>query len=848
MSNPNTIYASSFVKSDFDSDARELIQSSVGGTTWSLPTRVKLSDSNHLKLWKAETLLARLDSIKSHKVSAQDKLHAVGYHLGIGTQTASKYSQWTRGFDAHWPDPSNYTILGFFGTDGARLNSTTTAADPEVLLPIDETTPRTAAQRRSGDVRWAHVQCRLPYASVDPESNPPDPTYDYSFYIDLPQSTKQTLNSQGNASAVTTYWGPDDLRTMSKADFKANILLQPPTQRQPYDLLAPVPPSTTARPDDGSAYTRMTDDVVSALFKGAFPYFIKEVCPVTTSRPVDQLHSVTQTLRSSSGGQDVVKPVEQFMSEFMTACSIWANDATFGADAHAEAFRNMDPVLQRQLEADGYTAHHLPQSLDSQHQMRLLSQLQTAAIRSERTIQRTEEQVSKYLTRQSDDASSHLSQVLSSQAERTLSKYRNNDADGRPPKTDKPPTCWHDDCGGAHRYGPACPYYNKPGSEEKVKKGKKKFYKMVKEAKQQRWRDRNSFGKMSASQKSSFAKGLSAADIRELSRLSGQSTTENTSSTDDTVTYSLLPAILQNSSKPVLPVSIDPDLPSISMRFGTSPEASQSALVRVAVDSGAGLSAGHMGFWFNICEGYPNIVNQIFTCHEGKYVPIVLGGVVKQGDTTVTTELPVAVELKTNYFVGDPSAPKRLNVRIALGRDVTANCIIGIPLLKPLGGCIDLNDNVLQLPRLVGDNMFPLTYARPSVSVPPMDDVLRNSKVDRSKYSDVLSAISQLRHTFLRPLQSPGGSVHQQTSAPRQEEHPTPSQEQTLRFADDQTETLSSGRSPYVSPATQFIDSSDSTTQSDGDTVLVSDIDEDYSAASNLLGLSNAVPEVGPQR
>ena len=845
MSNPNTIYASSFVKSEFDPDARVLKPYSVGGTTWSLPTPIKLQDDPHLKQWKVDTTLARIGSINSPKVNAQDKLHATGYHLNISTQTASKHSLWSRGIDSHWTDPANFTIRGFYGSNGSRINNATTAADPQVLLPIDETTHRAVAQRRPSDVRWALIQCRLVYASLDPECPPPESNYDYEFYVDLPQSTKQTLNSQGNASDVTTYWGSADLRAMSKAVFKADILHQPPTQRQPYELLAPVPPSTTARHDNGSAYARMTDDIISVMFRGAFPYFTTQVCPVTTSRPVDQLHSVTQTLRSASDGRDVVKPVDQFMSEFLTVCSIWANDETFGVDAHAEAFRNMDPALQRQLEADGYNAHHLPQSLDSQHQMSLLSQLRSAAIRSERTIQRTEEQVSQFLTRQGDDVSSHLSKVLSSQAERTLSKYRNNDADGNPPKTNKPPVCWHRDCGGAHRYGPDCPEYNKPGWEEKVKQGKKEFHKKVNEAKKARKRDRHSYRKMSSSQRETFAKSLTASDIRELSRLSGQSTAENPSSAADTVTYSLLPVILQNSNKPALPVSIDPDLPSISMRFGTSPEASQSALVRVTVDSGAGLSAGHMGFWLNICEGYPNIVNQIFTCHEGKYVPIVLGGVVKQGDTTITTELPVAVELKTNYFVGDPTAPKRLNVRIALGRDVTANCIIGIPLLKPLGGCIDLNDSVLQLPRLVGDNMFPLTFARPSVSVPPMDDVLRNSKVDRSKYSNVLSAISQLRHTFLRPPQSPGGSVHQQTPAPPQREPPTPSQEQVLRFADDQT---TSDRSPFVSPATQLIDSGDSTNQSDGDTVFVSDIDDDYSAASNLLGLSNADPGVDLQR
>ncbi|MFN3129888.1 hypothetical protein, partial [Roseibium sp.] len=77
---------------------------------------------------------------------------------------------------------------------------------------------------------------------------------------------------------------------------------------------------------------------------------------------------------------------------------------------------------------------------------------------------------------------------------------------------------------------------------------------------------------------------------------------------------------------------------------------------------------------------------------------------------------------------------------------------------------------------------------------------------------------------------------------------------QQLRFADlpsdvPQTETAPSGSNPFVSSAHQLIESNgDSTLQSDSDSVFVSEVDDDYSAASNLLGLSNADREAGHHR
>lgn len=835
-SKPPPIYASSFVKSPTtDASARVLQPCSVGSITWSLPTPIADTDTPADQAWKADTTFSRLFAIHSPKVNANDKLHAIGHLLRISTQVSAKQAQWVRFFNSHWRTPSNFTILGFYGSDGSRIVSTTTAADSQVLLPIDETTPRTATTRRSADVKWAHILCRLTYADVDSDCIPEDPDMDYEFYIELPQTTKSTLNSASNASNVTTYWGPSDLRTMTEATLRRDILLKPPAQRYPYGLVLPTAPSTVAHHDNGASSAQIQDDLLTVMFNASRSYFVGQVCPSHTSRPVDQLRTVSQSLQSSTGGR-VVKPVTQFMNEWMSSIAVWANDEFFPLDVHSECIRNLDIAIQQQLEIDNYDAHLHPQPLDTQHQMKLLQQLQVAAIKAEKIIQRTEQQVGQYLTRQgADDATAHLTgTALSSQAERTLDHYRS----GGKAKTDKVPECWHPDCKGPHRFGPDCPKFETPGAVEKVKQGKKEFYKRVKEAKQSRHRSRGAnFSKMTSGQKKNFVNGLSATDFQELQRL--HSSAHQSSSTDtaaeDTVTYALVPLLnFKHSSKPALPVSIDPQLPAMSMRFGTSSDASLSAVVRVAVDSGAGLTAGNMSFWLTICEGYPNIVHQIYTCHEGKYVPITLGGVVKQGDATVTTELPVALELKTPYFVGDPSAPRRLHVTIAIGPDVTANCIIGIPLLKPLGGCIDFSDNVLQLPRLIGTTNFPLSYERPEVKVPSLDQVLGHSKVDRSKHREVLSAIAQLRQTYLQSPPTHHGSVQQQLPA------------QQLRFA-DQTATSESGN-PFVSPATQLIDSGDSTTQSDSESIVVSDIDQDYSAATNLLGLSNANREAGLSR
>ncbi len=513
--NPNN--ASSLEPSSLQLDDYSLITCSVGAISWSLPSPIKPTDSEPLKQWKANTTLNRLDAIHSSKVNAHDKFQAMGTHLNLSTQVSAMLSEWHRTLQNHWQNPKHFKVLGFFGSDGTRLNSTTTAADSQILLPIDQTTSRTNAQRRSADVKWVRVQLRVQYSALDSNITPPDnPVYDYSCYIELPQETKSTLNSTGNSLDVTTFWGPDDLRTIDASVFKSTILSAPPSQRFPYDLLPPVPPSTLARHDNGAVYEITVDDILTVMFSGSRTPMMKQVTPIFSGRPVDQLRSVFQCIPSSSGGPAIVKPVHQYMTEFYAAIATWANDPVFPLDVHNECFRNMDSALKKQLEADNYQAHLHPQSLSNPLQMTLLAALQTAAMKAERTILRTEEQVSQFLTRQNLDAPSHHAAALKSQAERTLDHYRPN------PRSPKPPECWHKDCQGEHRFGPDCPYFNTPGAEEKVEQGRKAFYKKVNQAKRLKrgFRGgRSSYQRMSKTQKALFAKHLSARDVQEISQL-----------------------------------------------------------------------------------------------------------------------------------------------------------------------------------------------------------------------------------------------------------------------------------------------------------------------------------------
>jgi hypothetical protein len=116
-----------------------------------------------------------------------------------------------------------------------------------------------------------------------------------------------------------------------------------------------------------------------------------------------------------------------------------------------------------------------------------------------------------------------------------------------------------------------------------------------------------------------------------------------------------------------------------------------------------------------IAEAYPQLVQSI-TLAEDRYSPIILSGVISNSEnpSNYTTNLPCIVEFRLPYLTtsGSPTT-----LKIAVGKDVGVNCLIGMSFLKEAKMVIDLNDDVVQS-GLLDTDPFPIIHKRPTRSMP----------------------------------------------------------------------------------------------------------------------------------
>jgi hypothetical protein len=111
-------------------------------------------------------------------------------------------------------DFAHLAILSFHRSNGNRIDDTTVAGSPKVLLPIID---GPAAACRKPDVKFVRVQCTINFAglvSVNPY--PVHPILRVDYYIELPQ-TIQGVCPGANDINIEMFCGAANLRTLSTA-------------------------------------------------------------------------------------------------------------------------------------------------------------------------------------------------------------------------------------------------------------------------------------------------------------------------------------------------------------------------------------------------------------------------------------------------------------------------------------------------------------------------------------------------------------------------------------------------------------------------------------------------------
>ena len=152
----------------------------------------------------------------------------------LDTLGSSAIGPATSNFQRAWCNFTNLTILLFHNDAGAQVNNTT-ATDSAVLLPVVDGPVTDCRKKNNWFVR---VQLNLDFASLVNLDPPGVTVLRVKFYIKLPQSSRDMINSSGVAYHLTTFLGPDNICLIPAAEFSRDILAGT-LQDGPIDLLCP---------------------------------------------------------------------------------------------------------------------------------------------------------------------------------------------------------------------------------------------------------------------------------------------------------------------------------------------------------------------------------------------------------------------------------------------------------------------------------------------------------------------------------------------------------------------------------------------------------------------------------
>jgi hypothetical protein len=277
-------------------------------------------------------------------------------------------------------------------------------------------------------------------------------------------------------------------------------------------------------------------------------------------------------------------------------------------------------------------------------------------------------------------------QVNASQAEKTISRYSNDNGSSMSGSSSKGPLCCYG-CGGPHPWSLLnnginvikCPNANNPGIHKNAKK-------VIKHIRSKRKKKQQNFTR----RKNLATTNFSYFDVEGQERICCQvfncpsktasiaspitsmtggtlatSPVKSASGKRDMFLYNAQ-ALNTNIHCPVLPVSIQSIMPHINLHLGTDVNNSSSPITCCVEDTSAAFCTGNYHFFAAIAKQYPQCVTKIFLPED--YSPIILSGIVQDNADAITTDLHIAFQFHLPYFTKDGSATSFV---VATGPQVT---------------------------------------------------------------------------------------------------------------------------------------------------------------------------------
>ena len=392
-------------------------------------------------------------------------LDALGTQLNCSAIVDGLMFDWRSRFDDHWADFTHLSIQSFHNSAGAKINDTCTAANPSILLPVQN---GNVANCRKEDVRFVRVVCSLDFSSLFTIPNPGPAVLRVSFYVELPQTTVAMTRAGGAAYNLTTWHGAGDLSTLSRADLRS-LILDPCLQDGPIALLPNDFNLSEANVDSAKIREDIHGKILKLGYKQICHAIFGQLCPGYSNQPHAALEHIDQTTRGPDG-QLVTSSVVEFYQRLMAASRPFQAQRTYPISICDRFIQHLDRRLVpsfRRL----YPQHSTPHPLDAAYQRQQLSVILAAAQAAEDEVQQVQD-IARGLLNQGFFSAASGMPAYPSQAENTLTHYGTPPDGGDKVPTKKPQRCWG--CDGDHSWRKGkeivCPRKNDPVAQAKAKR------------------------------------------------------------------------------------------------------------------------------------------------------------------------------------------------------------------------------------------------------------------------------------------------------------------------------------------------------------------------------------------
>ncbi len=684
-------------------------------------------------------------------------IDAFGTQLNASSTMEGIISDFKRYFYDHWMCFQNLTILSFHDSAGTIINDTTSPADPQVLLPVQD---GNLANCRSQGVRFVRVQCVLDFGSlVTATPYPISMTLRVNYYIELPQESRAMTNGAGAAYNLVSFLGVNDLRTLTPPEVKT-ILLDPCLQDGPVLLKA----SDFNLQNANTDLTDISLDIEQKILKLAWHQLctsiFAEICPGYSSQPHATLDHIKQSYVDSEGNM-VSTPVFAYYQRMMNGMQPFAGKAHFPVRVCNMLMDGIDSrlvLIFRRNYKDYALAHDLQASYQRSKFPTILSAMQM----SEDEVKSITAIAQSSVGGQAFHANA---MAFPSQAKTTLTRYSGGGgyksdggssaggycSDDTRQSLGKDDSCFG--CKGIHlwmRDGKiVCPNKDKRGVRDEAKKACQIWHAKyhARRGTQGRSKKRKvDYDRMSVVNKECVKEAvLASMGIKTTANKSPDKSSLDSPSTSKKPLIFIINVPVLSAPSPscnILPVPIVSNFPHIRLQLGATLDCPDCPILRCVVDTAAALTTENFHFVAALAKKYHHCITKLYAPED--YNPIVLSGIIQHGGESVTMDLTVGFQFHLPYLTRDGQAT---SILIATGPHVTVNTIIGLPLVQATRMIINLSDNVTDM-RALDASPFPLEYRRAAVHVPVVDEAGAVPTHLSTAHQDLIKEIKALEQQF----------------------------------------------------------------------------------------------------